>query len=199
MTARPKPAGKLFVISGPSGGGKTTLVQAVLRRVPKLYRSISVTTRPRRASERHGAHYRFISVEQFRRLRRQGALLEWPRVHRAYYGTPKAQALAVLSRGRDVVLSLDIQGARQIHRRFGERAVLVFILPPSFGHLKARLMKRHTETPEAVRQRLHAAAREVASASWYDYVLVNHRLRPAIDQLKAIVTAERLRVSKSWP
>lgn len=188
--------GKLFVISGPSGGGKTTVVRELLRRMPKLRRSVSVTTRPRRAAERHGAHYQFISKERFAQLRRQGALAEWARVHRAHYGTPNRPVRRALSRGEDVILSLDVQGAKQIRRTFGRQAVLVFLLPPSFGHLKRRLIKRRTETPEAVRQRLVAAEREVACAAWYDYVVVNQRLRAAVDQLKAIVTAERLRTEQ---
>ena len=193
MPARRAHQGKLFVISGPSGGGKTTVIRELLRRVPKLRRSVSVTTRPRRSSERHGAHYQFLPRDQFVRLRRRGALAEWARVHRAYYGTPAAPVRRTLARGEDAILSLDVQGARQIRRRFGRQAVLIFLLPPSFDHLRQRLLKRRTDTPEAVQQRLQAAEREVACAAWYDYVVVNHRLRAAVDHLKAIVTAERLR------
>ena len=195
MDATHQAPGRLFVVSSPSGGGKTTAVRALLRQVPRLVRSVSVTTRPRRPSERHGAHYRFLSVEQFRELQRRGELLEWARVHGAYYGTPRRPIERALAKGRDVMLSIDVQGARKIRRRFGERAVLVFLVPPSMGALEARLVRRRTDSPEAIRHRLEAAKRELACAQWYDYAVVNHRLPSAIEQLKAIVMVERLRTS----
>ena len=191
----PRFRGRLFVVSGPSGGGKTTLVHGLITRFPSLVRSVSVTTRPRRPSEQHGADYRFLSVEAFRSLRARGELVEWARVHHAYYGTPKAPVERALTRGLDVVLSLDVRGARQVRRQFGESAVLIFVVPPSLKALKARLMKRRTETPEAIRQRLHAAQRELACLRWYDYAVINRRIGEALDQLKAIVIAERARVT----
>lgn len=196
MNVARRVSGRLFVISSPSGGGKTTAVRALLRQVPRLVRSVSVTTRPRRPSERHGAHYRFLSVEQFRELQRRGELLEWARVHGAYYGTPRRPIERALSRGRDVMLSIDVQGARKIRRRFGGHAVLVFLVPPSMDTLEVRLLRRRTDSPEAIRHRLEAARRELACAQWYDYVVVNHRLPAAIEQLKVIVMAERLRTAK---
>jgi guanylate kinase len=187
----------LFVISSPSGGGKTTLVRALLKQFPTAARSVSVTTRPRRASERQGVDYRFVSRETFQRLLARGGLLEWATVHRARYGTPKAPVERALRRGRDVVLSIDVQGARQVRRRFGSRAVLVFLVPPSLDDLKARLVKRRTETLDAIRRRIGAARRELSCVRWYDYAVVNKRLAHAIEQLKAIVIAERLRVRRS--
>ena len=121
-------------------------------------------------------------------------LLEWARVHQAYYGTPKAPIERALACGRDVILSIDVQGAAQVKRRFGSRAVLVFLVPPTLTELKARLLRRHTEAPEAIRTRLKVAERELSCVRWYDYAVVNRRLSEAIDQLEAIVTAERLRV-----
>jgi len=185
--------GRLFVVSSPSGGGKTTVVQAVLRELPGLVRSVSVTTRPRRPSERHGSDYRFVSAPAFGTLRASGKLLEWARVHEAFYGTPKAPVERALARGRDVVLSLDVQGARAVRRKYGAQAVLVFLLPPSLAALRARLTKRRTDPPDAIRRRLAAARRELACARWYDYAIINHRLRDAIAQLKAIIMAERIR------
>jgi len=181
-------------IIGRNGGGKTTLVSAVLERVPRLVRSVSMTTRPRRPLERHGVDYRFVSLKTFERLRQAGEFLEWARVHEAWYGTPRGFIARALHRGLDVVLNVDVQGARQIKRRFGAQAVLIFVVPPSLKDLRTRLIKRRTETPDAIRKRLEAAKRELACSRWYDYVIVNRRLQEAVTQLEAIVTAERLRV-----
>ena len=186
-------AGKLFVVSSPSGGGKTTVVGALLKQLPGLVRSVSVTTRRPRPAERTGADYQFLSRSAFERLRAQGALLEWAKVHQAYYGTPKAPIERALARGHDVVLNIDVQGAGQVRRRFGSRAILVFLAPPSLHELATRLLKRRTETPETIRRRLAVARQELTCAQWYDYVVVNRDLDKAVEQLKAIVTAERLR------
>ena len=187
-------AGRVFVVSGPSGGGKTTVVNALLKRMPTLVRSVSVTTRRRRPSERDGFDYRFLSWQTFRRLRSRGALLEWATVHQALYGTPKATVERALARGRDVILSIDVQGARQVRRRLGSRAVLVFLKPPSLSALRARLLKRRTETPQTLHKRLAVARRELSCVRWYDYAVVNRRVAEAAEQLKAIVLAERARV-----
>lgn len=193
MTKPPR-RGKLFVISSPSGGGKTTVARELVRRVPGLARSVSVTTRPPRRAERQGRDYRFVSPEQFARLRERGALLEWARVHRALYGTPREPVQRRLARGHDLVLSIDVQGARQIRRRCGDDAVLIFLLPPSTKELQRRLNTRGTESNDAIRARLAAARRELACVQWYEYAVVNDRLSEAIAKLAAIVTAERLKI-----
>jgi len=184
-------SGRVIVISAPSGGGKTTVVARLLRRSPRLSRSVSVTTRRPRAGERDGRDYVFVSLAAFARLRRAGALLEWARVHGAYYGTPKRGVAEALARGRDVVLSIDVQGARQVRRALGRRAVLVFLLPPSMERLRQRLAGRRTESLAAIRRRLAEARREVACARWYDHVVVNDRLDQTVGRVAAIVRAPR--------
>ena len=195
-TVCPVEGPKLFVVSSPSGGGKTTLVRELLAAAPGLVRSVSATTRPRRPGERGGSDYHFVSAKEFARLRARRALIEWARVHGAWYGTPTASVEPALARGRNVVLSVDVQGARQIKRAYGARAVLIFVMPPSFEDLKLRLVNRRTDSPTAIRRRLAAARRELACARRYDYVVVNHRIPEAVEALKAIVTAERLRVAR---
>ena len=187
---RTLPAGRharAFVVSSPSGGGKTTVVKQLLRAIPRLARSVSVTTRPRRLGERHGRDYHFVSPAAFQRLRRSGGLLEWARVHGACYGTPKRATRQLLAQGRSVVLSIDVQGARQVRRALGRQAVLIFLLPPSREALRQRLIGRRTETLTAIRRRLAAAARELACARWYDHQIVNDRLEDAVAHVVQLV------------
>ena len=189
MRKSPRRAGRVFVISSPSGGGKTTVVERLMRRVPELVRSVSVTTRPPRSGERHGRDYRFVSRAAFERMRRAGALLEWAKVHGEYYGTPKRPIARGIAQGRHMLLNIDVQGARKIRRALGEQAVLIFLLPPSRDVLRQRLMRRRTESAAAIRRRLAAAEREMACAQWYDYEVVNDRLSDTVAQVRAVVTA----------
>lgn len=185
--------GYVFVISSPSGGGKTSVVRGMLRRFPQLARSISMTTRSPRPGECHGRDYRFVSRRAFDRLRRSGALLEWAKVHGAYYGTPKAPIAKTLGRGRDAILSIDVQGARQIRRTFGPQAVLLFLLPPPVGVLRARLAKRRAESATAIRTRLAAAKRETACAGWYDHRVPDDTLRKTVTRVGTILARYRAR------
>ena len=181
------PGARVFVISSPSGGGKTTVVNRVLKSVPGLRRSVSVTTRARRLGERQGRDYDFISPSAFQALRRTGRLLEWARVHGARYGTRKQPILDALKLGRPIMLCIDVQGARQVRRALGHRAVLIFLLPPSLTHLRKRLMERRTEVPTVIRRRLAAARQELACAAWYDYRVMNDRLERAVRAVRDIV------------
>ena len=179
---------RVFVVSSPSGGGKTTVVERLLRAVPGLARSVSVTTRLPRPGERRGRDYRFVTPAAFGRLRRSGRLLEWAEVHGACYGTLKSPVLRALSQGRRLVLCIDVQGARQVRRALGPRAALIFLLPPSMARLRARLRRRRTESPAAIRRRLAAARREIACARWYDHTVVNDRLDRTVRAMRAIMT-----------
>ncbi len=179
------------MISGPSGGGKTTLVRQLRRQGLGLLRSVSVTTRPRRPGERQGREYHFVSVAAFEQLRRSGQLLEWANVHGASYGTLRRPITQALAQGRDVVLSIDVRGARQVRGALGRQAVLIFLLPPSMRQLRQRLRGRRTESPGEIRQRLGAARHELACARWYDYRIINDRLAQAVARVSAIVRAQR--------
>ena len=184
------PRGRVVVISGPSGGGKTTVVERLRRRMPQLIRSVSVTTRRPRPGERSGRDYRFVSPAVFERLKRTGRLLEWALVHGAWYGTPRRTIARAIAQSRSVILSIDVQGARKVRRALGHDAVLIFLLPPSMVKLRQRLLGRKTDTPAQIRRRLAAAKRELACAVWYDHRVVNDRLDHAVRQVKAIVSAQ---------
>lgn len=185
--------GTLFVLSSPSGGGKTTVARHVLARLPRLERSVSVTTRRRRRGERDGRDYHFVSPEQFLRGRAHRAYLESACVHGHWYATPRRAVEQRLARGIDVVLVIDVQGAAQVQRRVPS-SVTIFLLPPSWAVLARRLRQRATEDAATIARRLQVARREVAGAARYDYVVMNDSLGQAVEDVAAIVTATRRRV-----
>lgn len=185
--------GLLFIVSAPSGTGKTTLVERLVQDLPNLHMSRSYTSRPVRAGERNGVDYNFISREQFDAMVRDGGFLEWADVFGNCYGTAAADTEAILARGGDVVLVIDVQGARQVRSR-GIETIGIFVLPPSAAALEQRLRGRSKDTDEQVRRRLEAACREVGEFAQYEYVVVNDELETAAGRIGAIVLAERTRV-----
>jgi len=191
-----KKKGTLFIISAPSGSGKTTLCTRLVESVDSLYRSISMTTRAPRPGEKDGMDYIFIEKPEFLKRQKRKEFLEWAKVFEEYYGTPKKHILHMLKRGSDVLLSIDVQGAMKI-KRLGLDAVNIFILPPSLAMLKERLVNRSTDSKQAIRQRLNIARKEIACSRKYDYIIVNNRLESALDNLRAIIIAERCKTERS--
>jgi guanylate kinase len=190
--------GIVFIISAPSGSGKSTLVSELRKVVPGLQFSVSYTTRAPRGSEQNGREYFFVSREQFEEMIRHGDFLECANVFGDYYGTARRFLEDAKKTGKDLLLDIDVQGAAQIKEKVPE-AVSIFVLPPSRDELEWRLRTRsHAErmdSEEVIRRRLLAAAKEIENYSHYDYILVNDRLERSIDELKAIVLAERLKRS----
>ena len=185
--------GLLFIVSAPSGTGKTTLVERLAQNVPHLHMSRSYTSRAARDGERDGVDYNFISRSRFEEMTREGAFLEWADVFGNYYGTCAADTDACLARGEDVVLVIDVNGARQVRSR-GIETVGIFVLPPSAAVLEQRLRGRSKDTEEQIRRRLEVARAEVAEYSQYEYVVINDELGLAVDRLRSIVSAERSRI-----
>ncbi len=186
------PSGCLYVVSAPSGTGKTTLVERLAERVPNLVLSRSYTSRPARPGEVDGHDYRFISRSAFDEMIAAEAFLEWADVFGNYYGTGSADTDGALALGKDVVLVIDVQGARQVRQR-RPHLISVFVLPPSFAILEHRLRGRSKDSEDAIRRRLQVARAEVRSYSEYDYVIINDELDQAVDRLESIIIAERCR------
>jgi len=188
--------GLLFVVSAPSGTGKTTVVERLVEVCPDLVRSRSYTSRPAREGEKDGVDYNFIDRPAFEALIARDGLLEWANVFGNLYGTGRQETEARLAGGADLVLVIDVQGARQVRERMRD-AVGIFLLPPSFEILESRLRGRCYDEEPVIRRRLDAARAEVDAVNEYDYVVVNDELNRCVGELMAIVAAERARVARS--
>jgi guanylate kinase len=187
--------GIVFVISSPSGGGKTTLVRKVMEQLPGIRFSVSTTTRAPRSNEREGVDYHFVDRAVFQDMIRCGEFLEWAEVLGNFYGTALKNVDILEKEKVDLILDVDTQGARQVSGKLSH-AVLIFILPPSPKVLEQRLMRRGLDSPGSVQFRLSSASKEIQEAREYDYVIINDRMEDAVDQLRAIIIAERCRRRK---
>lgn len=185
-------AGNIFLVVAPSGAGKSTLVNALLAKDPAIQLSVSYTTRPPRPGETDGREYHFVSVEDFKARRARGEFLESAEVHGNFYATSRVWIEERMHEGRDVLLEIDWQGARQVKAAFAH-ALGIFILPPSIDALEKRLHKRGQDSPQVIARRLLAAGSEIAHAPEFDYVIINEDFDRALADLTAIVTAARLR------
>ncbi len=192
---RPKTSprcGSVIVISAPSGAGKSSVVKQLVASVPGLSFSVSHTTRPPRPGERNGREYFFVSPARFRRMVASKEFVEWADVHGKLYGTSWREVRSAVEVGKDILLDIDVQGHRQVRRRLPD-AVSVFLVPPSFQELERRLRRRRSDTAEIIEGRLATARMEMGQWREYDYVVLNDRLSSAVQAVKAIVVAARLR------
>ena len=188
--------GVLFVLSSPSGAGKSTIARKLLAAEPELDMSVSATTRAIRPGETDGRDYHFVDLDHFRAMVAENAFLEWAHVFGERYGTPRAPVDAMLGSGKDVLFDIDWQGAQQLHQIAGGDVVRVFILPPSMEELHRRLTSRRTDSAEIIDGRMARAANEVSHWDGYDYVLVNDDVESCFEKVRTILAAERLKRSR---
>jgi len=186
------PRGKLYIVSAPSGAGKTSLIAGLMEAMDNLVLSVSHTTRAMRPGEEEGVHYHFVDRTQFEQMVAQKLFLEHAIVFGHAYGTSKAVIVDQLSQGRDVLFEVDWQGARQIRAHFPEDVISIFVLPPSLDALVSRLTKRKQDSQGVIQQRMLLAQREIAHCTEYDYLIVNQDYAHALGQMQAIVQAQRL-------
>jgi guanylate kinase len=185
--------GLMFVLSSPSGAGKTTLSRMLMERVPDLQMSVSATTRPMRPGEVEGKDYYFVDQKRFDRMVANGDLLEWAPVFGKSYGTPRVPVETALAEGRDVLFDIDWQGTQQLREKAGTDVVSVFILPPSATDLEKRLHTRAQDSDEVIRGRMDRASHEMSHWAEYDYIVVNQSVDEAFSEVQSILKAERLK------
>jgi len=188
--------GVLFVLSSPSGAGKSTIARRLLAADTNLQMSVSATTRPMRPGEVDGADYHFVDLERFRAMTTNNEFLEWAHVFNHRYGSPKKPIYEMLDAGLDVLFDIDWQGAQQLHQTCGGDVVRIFILPPSMVELEDRLRRRATDSDDVIADRMQRAAAEVSHWDGYDYVLINDDIDRCFDEVKTILEAERLKRSR---
>jgi guanylate kinase len=196
MADLPLRRGIIFILSAPSGSGKTTISKAALREIRGLEASISITTRGPREGEIDGVDYKFVTYDEFKRSLDASEMAESARVFDAYYGTPRRPLEDAVASGRDLLLDIDVQGARQIRNSYSNDVVTIFVLPPTFGALEDRLRRRGTEGEAAIERRLRRAAEEASAYPEYDYLLINDDIGDSISRLAQVVAAERLKVKR---
>jgi guanylate kinase len=188
--------GILLTICAPSGTGKSTLINMLIKEQPQFGFSVSYTTRPPRPREVHGKDYFFVDQQEFALLREKDFFAEWAKVHDNYYGTPKKEILKALQAGKSLIFDIDVQGAAQLKKNL-DTGVFVFIFPPSLNALEKRLLKRGTDDPLTIRTRMRNAEREISQSGFFDFWIVNDNLETAFGDLKSIIRAENLRPSYS--
>jgi guanylate kinase len=185
--------GLMFVLSSPSGAGKTTLSRLLIERMPGLRMSVSATTRPQRPGEQEGRDYLFVDKARFEEMATRHELLEWATVFGNRYGTPRAPVEAALSAGQDVLFDIDWQGTQQLREKARQDVVSVFILPPSAAALEQRLHTRAQDSDEVIRARMSRASHEMSHWAEYDYIIINHSIDDAFAEVQSILKAERLK------
>ncbi len=181
----------LFIVSAPSGAGKTSLCKEVVTHVPDLHFSISYTTRPPRQNEINGIDYQFVSLEKFHGMIKEGQLLEWTEIYGNFYGTSKTSVEEYRSKGTDIVFDIDPVGAKKIKEGYSD-SVTIFVLPPSYRELRERLTQRGTDDEPVIKKRLDKAREEIEQSNWYQHQIINDDFKSAVEQLKEIIVSERL-------
>ena len=186
-------SGMLIVLSGPSGVGKDTLLRRLEEVCPRIERCVTYTTRAPRPGEVPGVDYNFVSIEEFKRMIEEGEFLEYAQVHLDLYGSPLSPVIAIRQKGSDALLKIDVQGGLTVKQKVPD-AIMIFVAPPSMEELERRLRARYTDSEASVTKRLADARMEIEQIPMYDYLVVNDEIESAVEELRSIITAERLRI-----